>query len=915
MQEPWHPGAQATNGDWPVPADLLPDETITSWLARCALDQGCAPSVLTGSLWPAWRIWTTDADRGIPADRRGDLERATGMAGEAIEAAALVPIGTRIVGDHPKDQAAWPWISTLGTRGGPTSGRQYCPKCLGEDATPHYRLRWRMAWPHRWRSSRLEFARNAAGPARRLPNAAREAAAHNAPNIAIRSNRPSARGRLIHLPPAADQAAGLVERTRRVLVAALRPRVRGPSARRRRNRSFSIPRFAAARCRRRSRVYVASTNRSSTSRAVACSRSPSRNFCRRGNFSTVGTSHSTKRYVDSNAGPVRRAPCPLPADDAITEAAGGSRPQTPERCKELMIKDLIQRPQNAKTLVDEPVAGGAPEARARPEVSGADEPGAAAKHTTDAILFIAVRCPLPQVPNHVRQARRVRAVRTDRARSIRPCPQPQPVTPGLRPGSRPAPIPPRSAPDTTMPVVRLSHDTYARASSQLTHVTGWRSVCGKPGSRQESPPPNVLHPPPAPPPVADANARYSPTVHLVAAHRQVAPGQHHHLRALGAVPEHLPGAAHRIAAGRRAQGWRPGTGRPASRRPPASRPRSRAGPPLRAGRPANAAPPGALAPAPETPRSGTATDMPRTPQGSCCWRSTARTQFQPANSPPTAAAPPGPSQAQTARPRPRPDRPHRQTAVLRPTLRLDTPSIAHRVTTAIAVSPLASEDRTARPPRRGRTPRPSDPAGSDAAPPGPGSTPPRLPGCCSPTPARCSPNRHPANGTRPAPPAGRPRRTRTRTLRPSPPPCSRRPDRPHTPRTDRTSTPPSSPGRTRRARAPAPRRPSRSPRPSPTDRPGARRWPAPPRAPAPPNPAPCSGTRTATAPPTLLTSSRPSPLPEHVFPGAAKLQTNRTGDSAGHRSCESEADAVTARYPETAAAAAAIPRGRTDTGR
>ena len=57
-----------------------------------------------------------------------------------------------------------------------------------------------------------------------------------------------------------------------------------------------------------------------------CSRSPSRNFYHRGNFAVVGTSYSTKRHVDSNASPVRRAPCPLPADDAITEAAGRLTP-------------------------------------------------------------------------------------------------------------------------------------------------------------------------------------------------------------------------------------------------------------------------------------------------------------------------------------------------------------------------------------------------------------------------------------------------------------------------------------------------------------------------------------------------------------------------------------------------------------
>ena len=60
---------------------------------------------------------------------------------------------------------------------------------------------------------------------------------------------------------------------------------------------------------------------SSASSAVACSRSPSTDFCRRGNFSTVETSHSTKRYVDSTAGPVRRAPDALSVDDALTAAA------------------------------------------------------------------------------------------------------------------------------------------------------------------------------------------------------------------------------------------------------------------------------------------------------------------------------------------------------------------------------------------------------------------------------------------------------------------------------------------------------------------------------------------------------------------------------------------------------------------
>ena len=77
--------------------------------------------------------------------------------------------------------------------------------------------------------------------------------------------------------------------------------------------------------------------RSSTSSAGACSRSPSRNFCRRGNFSTVGTNHSTKRYIDSTAGPIRRAPCPLSSGDA-TAIAGGEAPQTPQEVKKRRFK-------------------------------------------------------------------------------------------------------------------------------------------------------------------------------------------------------------------------------------------------------------------------------------------------------------------------------------------------------------------------------------------------------------------------------------------------------------------------------------------------------------------------------------------------------------------------------------------------
>ena len=97
-------------------------------------------------LWPRWRLWTIDADRGIPAERRAVLCRATGIPTAAVHTASLEPIATRIAARRPKNDAAWPWILTLGRDRQHTSVSQYCPGCLEEDDPPHYRIGWRLAW-------------------------------------------------------------------------------------------------------------------------------------------------------------------------------------------------------------------------------------------------------------------------------------------------------------------------------------------------------------------------------------------------------------------------------------------------------------------------------------------------------------------------------------------------------------------------------------------------------------------------------------------------------------------------------------------------------------------------------------------------------------------------------------------------
>lgn len=143
----WHSGTDRVASRWAVPVRLLPDELLSTWLTRAALAQGCDPLVLTGELWPGWRVWTVDLDRGINDDRLLILEQASGVPVQAFQAASLRPIARQITAGSLDDLSVWPWILTLGARNRKRrGGLQYCPACLSEDRIPYLRLQWRLAW-------------------------------------------------------------------------------------------------------------------------------------------------------------------------------------------------------------------------------------------------------------------------------------------------------------------------------------------------------------------------------------------------------------------------------------------------------------------------------------------------------------------------------------------------------------------------------------------------------------------------------------------------------------------------------------------------------------------------------------------------------------------------------------------------
>lgn len=132
---------------WTIRVPLLADESLSSWLARAALRQGCDPLALTGTIWPRWRVWTRDIDRDIPLARLSPLVRASGIPASEFQQAALRGACERISGHPLRDNRTWPWLLALGARNRARhGGQQCCPLCLDQDVGPYFRRAWRLSW-------------------------------------------------------------------------------------------------------------------------------------------------------------------------------------------------------------------------------------------------------------------------------------------------------------------------------------------------------------------------------------------------------------------------------------------------------------------------------------------------------------------------------------------------------------------------------------------------------------------------------------------------------------------------------------------------------------------------------------------------------------------------------------------------
>lgn len=123
------------------------DELLTSWLARVAVHSGCEPLVLTGAVWPGWRIWTVDSDRQLSAEHAQVAAIWFKLPVEVVCATTLSAVARQLYGSVDSVRPLWPWILAQGNRNRlRRAGLPFCPKCLADDAQPYYRLEWRLAW-------------------------------------------------------------------------------------------------------------------------------------------------------------------------------------------------------------------------------------------------------------------------------------------------------------------------------------------------------------------------------------------------------------------------------------------------------------------------------------------------------------------------------------------------------------------------------------------------------------------------------------------------------------------------------------------------------------------------------------------------------------------------------------------------
>ncbi|MDN3436178.1 TniQ family protein [Pseudoalteromonas sp. APC 3356] len=134
--------------DSSIKTAIYPDESITSWLIRSALDCGTEPLVFTGFYWSEYRLWTYDLDRGFESIEPQIYTDITSLSindSVKLQSHSLYSILYEINGENTFINGSPKWIIPRSSRNRIHHiGQFFCPYCLGEKS--YLRNQWRLAW-------------------------------------------------------------------------------------------------------------------------------------------------------------------------------------------------------------------------------------------------------------------------------------------------------------------------------------------------------------------------------------------------------------------------------------------------------------------------------------------------------------------------------------------------------------------------------------------------------------------------------------------------------------------------------------------------------------------------------------------------------------------------------------------------
>ncbi|MCH7292578.1 TniQ family protein [Acinetobacter sp. ANC 3926] len=133
-----------------VPTPYHEGESMTSWLVRASLNQGCDPLTFTQYYWPDYRLWTQDVDRGfsqVNSDIQHDIEIMARIDTEVDVPATLIIFADNLGAEIKTQAAPIAWTQPLSKRNRTSQiGYPHCPECLEVGKNAYLKLSWRYSW-------------------------------------------------------------------------------------------------------------------------------------------------------------------------------------------------------------------------------------------------------------------------------------------------------------------------------------------------------------------------------------------------------------------------------------------------------------------------------------------------------------------------------------------------------------------------------------------------------------------------------------------------------------------------------------------------------------------------------------------------------------------------------------------------